>query len=88
MPNTDSYERQFRNLLRLVLFSARHDSEFNSGKRIKILAFGHENYIRPFLNEYFADTKLDNVETIKVAVGDDEVIVERRGERKQKSIRL
>lgn len=75
----EAYERQFQNLIKLGRFAAAHSAARDGDKQIKVLAFGHENYIRPFLKEYYGDPELNNVETIKVEIG-DEVSVERRGE--------
>ncbi|MES2225730.1 MAG: hypothetical protein V4480_02885 [Patescibacteria group bacterium] len=76
-----AYVQGFQNLLRLAKFAKRKSETLAPGRKIKVLAFGHENYIRPFLSENFGDAGFDNVETIKVEVGEP-VTIERRGVRK------
>lgn len=76
----DLYETQFKNLLRLVKFGIKKIKESGRGKNVRILAFGHENYIGYALNKYFEDNEIGNCETISIkSVGDENIMIERRG---------
>lgn len=77
----EQYETKFQNLLRLAEFGIRKAEESEHPKNIKILAFGHENYMSYALNKYFGDHEIKNCETITVDIGDD-TSLERRGEKK------
>lgn len=75
------YEGQFENLKRLARFGFKKSAEVDGS--IKILAFGHENYIGYALNEYFEDNEIKNCEAITVRLRDSDLSVERRGEEKK-----
>lgn len=75
------YETNFKNLVRLADFGIKKAEESEHPKNIKILAFGHENYISYALNKYFGDHEIKNCETITVNVC-DKTSLERRGEKK------
>lgn len=76
----DLYETNFKNLIRLAEFGMKKAQESEHPKNIKILTFGHENYISYALNKYFGDHEIKYCETITVDVG-DETRIERRGEK-------
>ncbi|EKE15805.1 MAG: hypothetical protein ACD_11C00103G0007 [uncultured bacterium] len=62
----DEYETTFRKLLRLVQFAQSKVESSDGKKNIKILAFGHENYLGHALNEYFGDHEIKNCETLTI----------------------
>ena len=75
-----TYETQFKNLLRLSEFALKKAEESGNQKNIKILAFGHENYWTHALDVYFHDHKLNNCETIRIKPSDENLVLQRRGE--------
>ena len=91
----DLYNRNFKNLIRLFRFAEKKinepivsaDSESESGskkeavqKKIRILAFGHENQVLVALNTYFAEQGIHNCEVLSIESGDEgEVIGTFRG---------
>ncbi len=85
LPNEQStahelFETQFQQLLRLARFGARKAKEGFGGKHIKILAFGHENYLAKAFKEYFGEEGIQNCEAVHVRVNaDDSLEIERRG---------
>ena len=79
----DLYERQFKNLVRLAEFAIKKSSESGMQKNIKVLAFGHENYMSYALDKYFADHNIKNCETVDVTVDDEGVNMTRNGETNQ-----
>lgn len=58
------YENQFKNLLRLVEFGMKKAATTGREKHLKILAFGHENYISYALDKYFKEHEIKNCETV------------------------
>ena len=74
----DLFKTQFRNLTRLAKFADRKMTKSGYKKNIKILAFGHENYMGQALREYTDDNAIKNCETIDVVVKDREVMLKRR----------
>lgn len=73
------YEINFKNLLRLVKFAVDKISSSGQKKKVKILAFGHENYLAYALNKYFGEHEIKNCETLRVDVGEGEIDLIRRG---------
>lgn len=71
------YERQFNNLLRLAKWA---ESKFKiKENKIKVVAFGHENYILEVLDECFQTQGINNCETISLALNDDNPTLSFRG---------
>lgn len=58
------FETNFKNIVRLIKFGIKKAAEANSEKKIKILAFGHENYLMYALEKYFHEEGINNCETI------------------------
>ncbi|MFA7209236.1 MAG: hypothetical protein WC120_03035 [Parcubacteria group bacterium] len=77
----DTFDVNFKNLLRLIRFGHDKIKESGSGKNIKVMAFGHENYIAYALNEYFGDHEIKNCEAIKIDVSENSIAIARRGEK-------
>lgn len=76
------FERQFKNIVRLAAFGIRKAQKTDPNGSIKILAFGHDNYLGYALNEYFQDHDIKNCETITLATDDTGAVhMERRGAR-------
>ncbi|OGY94911.1 MAG: hypothetical protein A2406_01325 [Candidatus Komeilibacteria bacterium RIFOXYC1_FULL_37_11] len=78
----DLDEAQFKNVLRLVKFADKKIKESGSEKKIKILGFGHENYLGVALNEYFQDHEIKNCETVSFQVDEDNIKASFRGQEK------
>lgn len=77
----DVYETQFQNLLRLVRFALKKIDASSYPKNIKVLAFGHENYVGYALNKYFHDHAIGNCETLQITLEDEHLQMQRRGEK-------
>lgn len=78
------HEREFRHLTRLARFGINKARESGIGKNVKMLAFGHENYLGYALDKYFDDHAIGNCETIDFTIGDDGTIsADFKGERKK-----
>lgn len=76
----DLHNTQFQNLLRLVRWTDKKVGGLSSEKNVKVLAFGHENYISIALEEVFQKEGINNCETINVSVNEDKIKAEFRGE--------
>ena len=80
----DKYNRKFKNLTRLARFGIEKAKESGIKGNVKILAFGHEDYIGYALDKYFSDHEIANCETISIKTGEDNSLtIERRGEKKK-----
>jgi hypothetical protein len=75
------YDTQFKNLIRLARFGVRKARESGLEKNVKVLAFGHENYIGAALEKYFHDQELLNCETLNIDIDDETINMTRRGEK-------
>ena len=62
-PN-EEHDKKFKNLQRLVKFARRKTGNKDDQKNVKILAFGHENYMGIALENAFDDPEIKNCETI------------------------
>ena len=77
----DIYNQQFKNLIRLARFGLKKANESGHSKNVRILAFGHENYMGWALDKYFQDNEITNCETVHIEVDEDErVHMTRRGQ--------
>mgnify|MGYP001620184623 CR=1 FL=1 len=74
------YETKFKNLLRLAEFGLKKAEESSLDKNIKILAFGHENYMGYALNKYFGEHEIKNCETLTIKPAGENLAINRRGE--------
>lgn len=72
------YEGKFQNLIKLAEFALEKSSKIK-GKNVKVLAFGHENYMGYALDKYFQDHELNNCESISIETDGDNFTMERRG---------
>lgn len=79
----DLYETQFKNLLRLTEFGLKKVEESDPDKQVKILAFGHENYMGYALNTYFNEHEIKNCEMVTIEPVGGDLTIERRGEVKK-----
>lgn len=75
----DLYDRQFKNLLRLAEFGIKKAQEAGLDKKIKIFAFGHENYMSYALDKYFQEHDIKNCETIDVNIADSGIELTKAG---------
>ncbi|OGK12803.1 MAG: hypothetical protein A2W80_10420 [Candidatus Riflebacteria bacterium GWC2_50_8] len=64
------YEGKFQNLMRLVKWADKKVRGSGLEKNVKILAFGHENYLVVALDRYFHEHNINNCETIRLKVED------------------
>jgi hypothetical protein len=65
----DLYERQFNNLVELARFGLKKAADSKTDKNVKILGFGHENYMGLALQDYFQDHNIGNCESISFSSG-------------------
>lgn len=79
----DQFERKFQNLLRLIKFALKKVKESEYPKDIKVLAFGHENYLCYALNEYFDEEGIGNCESVDFEVTEEGVRLSYRGKEKE-----
>lgn len=75
----DLYDRQFQNLLRLAEFGMQKAQEAGLNKKVKILAFGHENYMSYALDKYFEQHDIKNCETVDVNITDEGIKLTKEG---------
>lgn len=75
----DQFDSQFQHLLRLARFGLKMAGDAKLAKNVKILAFGHENYMAYALDKYFGDNEIKNCEAIEVRFDDGHVRMDRRG---------
>lgn len=67
----DLYDTNFRNLIRLAKFGFKKIQESKSDKNIKVICFGHENYMGYALNKYFGEHAINNCEVIDISISED-----------------
>lgn len=68
---TDAYLHQFQPLVRLAEWGIKKARERDPEASIKIMAFGHENYLGVALDKYFKDHAIANCEAITFALPED-----------------
>lgn len=73
------YETQFKNILRLLNLGFSKVDSSNYSKNIKILGFGHENYLGIALEKYFGDHNIGNCEVINFYPKNNELTAEFKG---------
>lgn len=71
----DMFNVQFRNLARLAKFGLEKAKESGLNKNVKIMAFGHENYMINALQEYFGERAMKNCETIEIDVDETDISI-------------
>jgi hypothetical protein len=67
------FKTRFQNIIRLIKFGLKKSGESGLDKNIKILGFGHENYMMYALQKYFEEEGIGNCETIQFEVNDSNV---------------
>ncbi len=76
----DLYKKNFRGMLRLLRWAEKKASSTDTkGKRIKVLAFGHENALLYPLQEFFQEEGFKNCEVIEFEVQDAAIKGKYRG---------
>lgn len=80
------YNTKFKNILRLIKW-ANKKIQGAEGKKIKVLGFGHEDYLVKFLQEEFLQEGIQNCETIQFNIDDNaNMQAEARGQTKDVKI--
>lgn len=74
------FDKTFNNLARLIRFANKKIEQADLDKDVKVLAFGHENYLMEALGKYFKKHDIKNCETISFGVDNDAIIVKFRAE--------
>ncbi|MEI8337700.1 MAG: hypothetical protein WCF92_00960 [bacterium] len=64
------YKGQFQNILRLIKFGLKKAESSKQEKQVKIIAFGHENYLMHMLEKSFQEDGIKNCEAINLNVED------------------
>ncbi len=60
----ETYQKQFLKMVRLAQFAQKKMEESGSEKNMKVLAFGHENYMAYALQKYFGEHEIGNCEAV------------------------
>ena len=72
-PNVETaeqfYNTKFKNILRLIKWADKKTQGIG-GKQIKVLGFGHEDYLVKFLQDEFSQEGIRNCETIQFNIDD------------------
>lgn len=67
----DLYENNFKNIKRLIQWSAKKIEQ--SHENIKVIGFGHEDYMLEFLNQEFEEEGIKNCEMINFSVDNNSI---------------
>ncbi|MDD4332901.1 MAG: hypothetical protein PHT51_02205 [Patescibacteria group bacterium] len=78
----DQYDKVFKKIIRLIEFGIKKAEESGQTKNIRILAFGHENYLSYALDKYFADHNIPNCGAINFTVDETGVTAEFKNEKR------
>lgn len=70
----EAYEKKFKNIIKLIKFANKKIKDTDYHKNIKVLGFGHENYMGYALNKYFSDSDLENCEAVNFRFIEDKII--------------
>lgn len=73
------YEKQFKKLVRLLNWGIEKNRQSGHERDIKIVAFGHENYMLAALDKYFFEHSIENCETIEFEITDQGIKGKFRG---------
>ncbi|MFA5961874.1 MAG: hypothetical protein WC848_04290 [Parcubacteria group bacterium] len=73
------FNEQFQNLKRLAKFGVKKAQESGHEKNIKILAFGHENYLMHVIQDIFQEEGINNCETMHIEVEGENIVANFRG---------
>ncbi len=85
----EKYETKFHQIVKLIEFAYKKIKEHKDANpdftnNIKVIGFGHENYLVYALNEYFKDHEIGNCEAISFTTDDmGQITLKRREETKQ-----
>ena len=71
----ESHDLQFKPLMRLAYFGIKKARELHPGESVKILAFGHENYLTVALEQYFGEQGVANCEAVTINLDKDDKIL-------------
>lgn len=69
----EQFDTRFQNIIRLIKFGIKKAQESGLKKNIKILGFGHENYMMYALKKYFEEEGIANCETVQFEVSESDV---------------
>ena len=70
----DLYEKRFQHILKLVKFADQKIKNSEQEKNIKIIAFGHENYLAYALEKHFNNHALGNCEAVSFNIDEENKI--------------
>lgn len=73
------FKGQFQNLKRLARFGIKKAQENSRENNIKILAFGHENYLMHVIQNSFQEEGINNCETMHIEVEGENIVGNFRG---------
>lgn len=73
------FKTRFTHIINLVKFGLNKAKEAGLDKNVKILGFGHENYMVYALDEIFKEEGIGNCESVSFDVSDGEVSAQYRG---------
>jgi hypothetical protein len=73
------YKTQFQNLIKLLKFGIEKAKKAGLEKNVKIIAFGHENYLMLALEKMFQEDGIKNCEVIHFSEVEDKIKAEFRG---------
>lgn len=66
----DLFENNFKNIIKLMQFADNKIKQEGNGRSIKVLGFGHENYLVLALKQYFEENSINYCEAISFEVSD------------------
>lgn len=75
----DQFKKKFQNLKRLAKFGIKKAKESGQEKNVRILTFGHENYVVYAIQNLFEEEGIKNCETMHIEVEDDNITGKFRG---------
>jgi hypothetical protein len=75
------FRSKFQNIIKLIKFGLKKAEESGFEKKIKILGFGHENYLMHALEKYFQEEGIGNCETIQFNIDDEGIVAEFKGKK-------
>lgn len=77
------YKNQFGNLIKLLKFGLEKTQSAQPEKNVKILAFGHENYLMHALEKLLQEDGIKNCETMHFSIDDEGIKAKFRGKEAQ-----
>lgn len=79
----EEYHRTFSKLVKLIKFASSKTEQSKGGKKIKIIGFGHENYLSFALDKYFGEHQINNCEVVRFAEGNGTISASYRGQEQE-----